>query len=137
MLVSNFNIWYIPEDKVCIDESVVPFIGRLVFPQYIKNKSHRYGIKIFKLCAKDYYTLQYSVCAVKEVERQTDVSYNIVLKLIEPYLNFGRTIYVDNWYSSVKLAEKLIKENTHIVGTLRANRKNNPENVVTKKLKRC
>jgi hypothetical protein len=31
MLVANFNKWYIPEDKVCIDESVVPFIGRLVF----------------------------------------------------------------------------------------------------------
>lgn len=136
MLVANFNKWYIPEDKVCIDESVVPFIGRLVFRQYLKNKKHRYGIKIFKLCSKDFYTLRYNIYAGKEVVRETDVSYKIVLKLMEPYLNFGRTLYTDNWYSSVKLAEKLNQENTHLVGTLRANRKNNPENVVKKKLKK-
>lgn len=56
-LVENFNKWYIPEEKVCIDESF-PFIGRLIFRQYLKNKKHRYGIKIFKLCLKDYYTSQ-------------------------------------------------------------------------------
>jgi hypothetical protein len=121
---------------VCIDESVVPFIGRLVFRQYIKNKSHRYGIKIFKLCAKDYYILQYNVYAGKEDVRQTNISYNTVLKLMEPYLNFGCTLYVDNWYTSVKLAEKLNREKTHLVGTLRANLKNNPENVIKKKLKK-
>lgn len=136
MLVANFNKWYIPEDKVCIDESVVPFIGRLVFRQYLKNKKHRYGIKIFKLCLKDFYTLRYNIYSGKEVIRETDVSYKIVLKLMEPYLNFGRTLYTDNWYSSVMLAEKLNQENTHLVGTLRANRKNNPENVVKKKLKK-
>ncbi|KAL4153253.1 hypothetical protein QTP88_001086 [Uroleucon formosanum] len=136
MLVANFNKCYIPEDKVCIDESVVPFIGRLVFRQYLKNKKHRYGIKIFKLYLKDFYTLRYNIYAGKEVIRETDVSYKIVLKLMEPYLNFGRTLYTDNWYSSVKLAEKLNQENTHLVGTLRANRKNNPENVVKKKFKK-
>ncbi|KAE9533968.1 hypothetical protein AGLY_008704 [Aphis glycines] len=107
MLVANFNKWYIPEDKVYIDESVVPFIGRLVFRQYLKNKRHRYGIKIFKLCSKDFYSLRYNIYAGKEAVRETDVSYKIVLKLMEPYLNFGRTLYTDNWYSSVKLAEKL------------------------------
>lgn len=80
--------------------------------------------------------MRYNIYAGKEVVRETDVSYKIVLKLMEPYLNFGRTLYTDNWYSSVKLAEKLNQENTHLVGTLRANRKNNPENVVKKKFKK-
>lgn len=92
MLVANFNKWYIPEDKVCIDESVVPFIGQLVFRQYLKNTKHRYGIKIFKLYSKDFYTLRYEIYAGKEVVRETDVSYKIVLKLMESYLNFGRTL---------------------------------------------
>lgn len=136
LLVHNFNKWYIPEEKVCIDESVVPFIGRLIFRLYLKNKKHRYGIKIFKLCSKDYYTLQYNVYAGKGEVRETDVSYKIVMKLLDPYLNFGRTLYTDNWYSSVKLAENLNKKNTHLVGTLRANRKNNPPEVISKKLKK-
>jgi len=136
LLVHNFNKWYIPEEKVCIDESVVPFIGRLIFRQYLKNKKHRYGIKIFKLCSKDYYTLQYNVYAGKGEVRETDVSYKIVMKLLDSYLNFGRILYTDNWYSSVKLAENLNKKNTHLVGTLRANRKNNPPEVISKKLKK-
>jgi hypothetical protein len=31
----------IPEEDVCIDESLVPFRGRLAFKQYIKNKRHK------------------------------------------------------------------------------------------------
>lgn len=123
--------------NVCIDESMVPFIGRLSFRQYLKNKTHKYGIKIFKLCAKDYYTLQYNIYAGKNEVRETNVSYKIVLKLMEPYFNHGRCLYIDNWYSSVELAEKLIKENIHMVETLRANRRGNPPDVIRKKLKNC
>lgn len=34
ILVSTFNFCYIPEKRVCIDESVVPFRGRIKFRQY-------------------------------------------------------------------------------------------------------
>lgn len=132
LLVFNFQKWYIPEEVLCIDESVVPFIRRLIFRQYLKNKTHRYGIKIFKLCVKDFYTLQYNTYAGKEEVRETHVSHKIVLKLLKPYLNFGRCLFIDNWYSSVELAEKLNCENTHVVGTLRANRRD----VIIKKFKK-
>jgi len=115
---------------------MVPFIGRLSFRRYLKNKTHKYGIKIFKLCAKDYYILQYNIYAGKNEVRETNVSYKIVLKLMEPYINLGRCLYVNNWYSSVELAEELLKENTHMVGTLRANRRGNPPDVIGKKLKK-
>lgn len=101
-MVENFNKWYIPEEKVCIDKSVIPFIGRLIFRQYLKNKKHRYEIKIFKLCSKDYYTSQYNIYAGKDVVCESDVSHKIVMKLVSPYLNFGRILYTDNYYSSVK-----------------------------------
>lgn len=42
----------------------------------------------------------------------------------------------DNWYTSLDLANQLIAKNTHLVGTLRANRKGNPKEVLEKKLKR-
>lgn len=136
MLVFNFQKCYILEENVCIDESMVPFFGRLSFRQYLKNKTHKYGIKIFKLCAKDYYILQYNIYAGKNEVRKTNVSYKIVLKLMEPYINFGRCLYIDNWYSSVELAEKLIEENTHMVGTLRVNKRANPPVVIGKKIKK-
>ncbi|XP_039278646.1 piggyBac transposable element-derived protein 4-like [Nilaparvata lugens] len=46
-----------------------------------------------------------------------------------------RTIY-NNWYTSVDLAHGLNSKQTHLVGTLRANRKQNPKNLVSKKLKK-
>lgn len=65
-----------------------------------------------------------------------NVGSNIVMELAEPYLDNGRTIFVDNWYSSVELAELLQSRNTYLVGTLRCNRKSNPKEVTKKKLKR-
>jgi len=43
---------------------------------------------------------------------------------------------VANWYTSVNLAKKLIEKDTHLIGTLRNNRKDTPKEVVFKKLKR-
>lgn len=138
MMTMKFKQCYAPEEKICIDESVVPFLGRLLFKQFLKNKRHRYGIKVFKICAKDYYTLEYNVYSGKGSQTQNEslFSTNIVLNMTEPYQDSGRTIYMDNWYSSVDLAQKLLARGTHMVGTLRANRKGNPPNVVVKKLKK-
>lgn len=44
--IANFKRYYTPGEKICIDESVVPFGGRLVFRQYIPGKRHRYGVKL-------------------------------------------------------------------------------------------
>lgn len=115
---------------------MVPFRGRIIFRQYNKSKAHAYGIKIFKLCVKDCYTIAYKIYAGKEATPGIEVSSKVVLELSAPYLNFGRTIYIDNWYTSVKLAETLLQNETHVVGTLRKNRKFNPKNVIDKKLRK-
>ncbi|GBP66764.1 PiggyBac transposable element-derived protein 4 [Eumeta japonica] len=41
---------YYPEADLSIDESMVLWRGRLVFRQYIKNKKHKYGVKLYELC---------------------------------------------------------------------------------------
>ena len=51
-------------------------------------------------------------------------------------LDSGRTLYTDNWYTSVPLAKTLINRDTHLVGTLRSNRKDIPKEVIQKKLKK-
>ena len=45
-------------------------------------------------------------------------------------------MYVGNWYSTVDLAESLLKKMMNLVGTLRKNRKTNPKAVTTQKLKK-
>lgn len=58
------------------------------------------------------------------------------MELMESYLDEKICLFVDNWYTSTDLAEKLLDRNTHLVGTLRANRKRNPKEVTKKKLAR-
>jgi hypothetical protein len=102
---------------------MVPFLGRLSFRQYKANKRHRYGVKIFKLRTRDFYTLQYKIYARKEAVSGQLVSCKVVMKLMQPYLDNRRCLYVNNWYISIDLAEKLLNRQTHLVGTLRSNQK--------------
>lgn len=46
---------------VSIDESIISFRGRIVFRQYIKQKQHKYGVKLFKLCFKPEYTYDFEI----------------------------------------------------------------------------
>jgi len=132
----NSNMCMKPGKSFCIDESLIKFMGRLSFKQYIKNKRNKFGIKLFKLCIHPYYTLAVKVYCGKEAAPDFNVGSKIVQELSEPFLNFGRTLVVDNWYTSVELAELLNRQQTHLVGTLRTNRKSNPKEVTKKKIKK-
>lgn len=131
----NIQSVYNPSEVVCVDESLIPFRGRLVMRQYIKNKRHRYGIKLFKLCSYGGFTYSMQIYAGKNLELEKTTPTRVVLNLCQPILNCGRTLITDNWYTSVELACKLLENQTHLVGTLRKNRKNLPTDVTNKKLK--
>jgi len=64
------------------------------------------------------------------------LSTKIVMELSEDYLDMWRTIFTDNWYPSISLANELLSRSTNSVGTLRSNREFNPKNVINAKLKK-
>ncbi|GBP05742.1 PiggyBac transposable element-derived protein 4 [Eumeta japonica] len=41
-LNATFQKYYSPKEDVCVDESQVPFRGRIIFRQYNKSKRHKY-----------------------------------------------------------------------------------------------
>ncbi|CAG5056959.1 unnamed protein product [Parnassius apollo] len=131
----NFQAHFIPNESLCVDESLIPFRGRIIFRQYLKQKRHKYGIKIFKLCTTPGYTFRLEIYAGKSSESKNNTPTNIVLNLCSNLLNKGHTMYTDNWYSSVDLADKLLDSETHLVGMLRKNRKRLPKEVTETKLK--
>jgi len=59
----------------------------------------------------------------------------VVLKLVEPLLDLGYELYVDNYYTSYPLAVEL-RGGTTVCGTLRVYRKHFPKEVVKAKLRR-
>ncbi|KAK5979627.1 PiggyBac transposable element-derived protein 4 [Trichostrongylus colubriformis] len=49
LLNGTFQKMYRPPKELSIDESMVPYRGRVVFKQFNKSKRYKYGIKLFKL----------------------------------------------------------------------------------------
>lgn len=118
-LNQNFQKYYDPPETVCIVESLIPFRGRIVFRQYLKNKRHKYGTKIFKLCFGYGYTYNCSFYAGKIHEKEKTAPVNVVMKLSEKLLDKGHTICTDNWYT---------------LRTLRSNRKDNPKEIESRRI---
>ncbi|KAK7788744.1 hypothetical protein R5R35_000768 [Gryllus longicercus] len=127
-----------PSQKLCIDESLLLFKGRLSFKQYIPSKRSRFGIKTFVLCdCQTGFVLDFIVYtgATTDIElHNLGKSGDIVATLLKPYLGRGHTLYVDNWYASPDLFLWLHEHATNACGTVRRNRRNMPK--LEKKLKR-
>ncbi|KAJ6634963.1 hypothetical protein Bhyg_13545, partial [Pseudolycoriella hygida] len=60
----------------------------------------------------------------------------IVETLMAPYFDRGHHLFMDNFYNSVTLSEYLLSKKTHVTGTLRANRRHNPREVIEAKLRK-
>ncbi|XP_050518285.1 piggyBac transposable element-derived protein 4-like [Diabrotica virgifera virgifera] len=135
-LNKKFKQVIFPDENVCIDETMVPFRGRLIFRQYVKGKRHKFGIKLFKLCLPGGYTYHCKIYCGTEKSNDMLVATKIVFELMGKCLDKGMTLYTDNWYTSTELAQKLLERKTHLVGTLRKNRKGIPKEILSTKLKK-
>lgn len=137
-LLVNYQAAHVPEEDVVIDETLIPWRGRLIFRQYIPSKAHKYGIKLFKLCSLKGYTYNIMIYSGKSQDKNKGVGLAqfVCTKLMSELLDQGRTLYVDNFYTSYELAHSFLKRKTHVVGTLRANKKNMPQEVMKAKLKK-
>ncbi|KAI4474032.1 hypothetical protein M0802_015829 [Mischocyttarus mexicanus] len=49
---------------------------------------------------------------------KTSKTSSLVLRLMQPYLNKGHHLFMENFYNSVELSKELLKHKTHTTGTL-------------------
>ena len=140
-LERNWNLARKPGEILVIDETQLAWRGRLSFRQYNPGKTHKYGIKIYKLCDPESYVYAaevYTGAKRNEGSRGKSTEENthctqIVLDLAKDYLDEGRTVVTDNFYTSWSLGKQLLEKKTHLVGTIRKKRKGNPTAVFKKK----
>lgn len=114
-IILNFQKYLIPEQILVIDKSLMPWRGRLIFKQYIKNKSHKYGIKMYKLCTVSGYILNMKIYTGKSLDNTSGKGHpEAVVINLQNYVNSGRTLYCDNFYTSINLAANLLNKKTRL-----------------------
>lgn len=126
--VQKFKKFYSTPKQLSTDEALLGFKGRLSYKQYIPLKRSQFGIKLYELCALYGYVLDIILytgtkTVYEESTKEKGHAYNIAMK----YQKKGHAVYLDNFYTSVTLADDLFKRETQMTGTLRANRKGFPD----------
>jgi hypothetical protein len=112
----NFENLLTPGEIIAKDESMIPFRGRFKFRQYIPIKRHKYGVKLFKICDVNGFTYKIMNYEGKQSISGQSSGETIILLLCEKYLEKGRTVVMDNFYTSVPLAKQFSNKKTHLIG---------------------
>lgn len=120
-----------PYKNLCIDESIVPFKGRLSIKQYLPKKRNRFGIKLFVLCdvktgiIVDFIVYCGANTAISD-PANLGVGGAVVTTLMRDFIGSKRHLYIDNWYTSPKLLEYLYSNKIYACGTVKPNRSGMP-----------
>ena len=136
-LNNNFTSTFAPGKDIAIDEAMVAWRGPLSFRVYNPDKPDKFGIKLFELCdSKTAYCCKLDFYTGKRESSPRGATFDVVDGLISPYLECGRTLYVDNYYTSPTLFTYLKEHGTLACGTMRANVQRGPPKEMQPKLKR-
>ncbi|XP_040072993.1 piggyBac transposable element-derived protein 2-like [Ixodes scapularis] len=117
------------EERLSLDEQIVPFKGRLDIKQYIRGKPNPWGVKIFMLCGEsgliyDFLPYQGSTTSLAEdLKCNFGITGAIVLQLAQRIPSgLGHKLFFDNYFTSVPLLREMLKKKIFAAGTVRSNR---------------
>ena len=123
-VLENSQRCYSPNKHIAMDEGMIAFKGRLSFRQYMLAKLTKYGIKVWMAVdSKNGYIISYDVYPGSEegVQRIHGLGNDVVMKMIQPYMNKNHHVYYDNFFSSLVLLEHLELQQTYACSTVRCN----------------
>ena len=115
---------YQPHSHIAVDERMIRFKGRHAMRVYLKSKPTKWGFKSYALCdSESSYIWNFELYTGQHIPPGPNgLTYDLVIRLLEPLLDQGYTLFTDNYYTSQALATTLLQCNTHLVGTVRSNR---------------
>ncbi|KAK2708789.1 hypothetical protein QYM36_014414 [Artemia franciscana] len=97
------------EERQSIDEQMVPFKGKLRYKQYLKDKPHSWGIKIFSRAGASGIIYDFEVYTGKSSVSVTELGQEaeVVLRLAEEIpRNKNFKLFFDNYYTTEDLLKK-------------------------------
>ena len=125
---------YQPSRQLSIDERMVKSKARTHFRQYIRNKPTKWGFKYWVLADVTGYTIDFDIYLGKAAQFSgKGLSFDVVMKLVEPYTFQGYEVFFDNFYTSPTLLEELLQHEIFATGTLNITRRGVPQEVAAMK----
>jgi len=133
-LLPKYDQEWISSQWLAIDEQMIPFRGRVGFRQFIANKPSRFWIKVWAMAdGSNGYILRQQIYAGKNVEQGTPevgLGARVVLDLTADYQHKNYILVTDNFYASPILAQKLLARGIDCLGTVRANIRHFPKDLI-------
>lgn len=123
-----------PEENLSLDEMMVPFKGRHSLKQYVRNKPHPWGFKIWTVSGVSGYVYNFEIYQGREARVRTQEASNsasqpeygvigdTVLQLSERFKGYNHKLYFDNLFTTIPVLVKLSNWDIYAVGTIRINR---------------
>ena len=140
-ILKSFKYCYSAGQDLVIDETLIKYHGRISFSQLMRDKPARRGIKAFLICdSHNYYCFNFIIFAganyfnkvLNEHKIKLKHKFNFIddfnriemicLYLISDFLCQNRILFLDNYYTTIKLSKFLVDNKTGIIGTLRETR---------------
>ncbi|XP_035283504.1 uncharacterized protein LOC118232545 [Anguilla anguilla] len=125
--VQNSIACYKPGANITVNEQLFPTKAWCWFTQYVSSKPDKSGIKSWLAADVDSkYMLNGFPYLGKDESRPPGqrLGENVVMRLMEPFLGKGRNVTMDNFFTSVSLAKKLVSNS--MVGIINKNRRELP-----------
>lgn len=116
------------EQRLSIDEQMCATKVAHFMKQYLPNKPHKWGFKLFVLCSVGGYAHTFEIYTGEDYKRLSDEPDfgpvgNVVIRLVRGVpRHINHIIYVDNFYTSIPLVAHLGKEGIYTLGTVQSNR---------------
>lgn len=132
-LITHFNNVFLSVpmlSRLCVDEQMCATkMTRSSLRQYLPNKPHKWGFKLFPLCDSKGFSYAFEIYAgagdniVPPNAPNLGASSNVVVRLSQHIPNFlNHILYFDNFYTSLGLVVYLRSRGIYSLGTVRTNR---------------
>ncbi|XP_048856957.1 uncharacterized protein LOC125724056 [Brienomyrus brachyistius] len=120
---------FTPGEHVFIHEQLFPTKVRCPFTQYIASHPDKFGIKFWMATdLETKYICNVSPYLGKDPSRQKGdrLAESVVMSLMEPFLDDGRNVTTDSFFTSLSLSDRLLQRNTTLLGTVNKVRREFP-----------
>lgn len=127
----NFSKYFVASSCITVDEQLVSSKCRSPHRVYCPNKPGKYGEMIRWVCDANFnyflkgdpLTKRPQNAAAAAEHRANNKVETLVMNLAAPFLDQGRNVTGDRFFTSKKLAENLLQRRTTYVGTVMKNKR--------------